>query len=114
MCIIAGPVFVGVFLILTMVYAIILIFQSNNRVCAVPRCKSTGKSVNACAKRKITFHKFPLTTTRKKEWLVKIRRDEGKHFKVSFGPSYILYNSLGGIVFQKAEFIGPLMVCTTS
>jgi len=30
----------------------------------------------------ITFHQFPRDKNLKKEWIVKIRRDEGQHFKV--------------------------------
>ncbi len=39
-------------------------------------------------KRKITFHKFPMAISKKKEWLRKIRRDEGEHFKVVVVATY--------------------------
>ena len=68
--------------------------------CCVPFCcnnKTTlSKFIKTTGKRR-SFHAFPLSPARKKEWLTKIRRDEGAKFKVSqdwprprLGPSLII------------------------
>lgn len=51
--------------------------------CCVPFCLNSGFKV----KRGIidvTFHNFAQEASRKKEWLVRIRRDEGPDFQVSY------------------------------
>ena len=47
--------------------------------CCVPLCNSDSRYDNF-----IHFHKIPKDTALKKQWIVKIRRDEGEHFKVKF------------------------------
>ncbi len=48
--------------------------------CCVPLCCKTGYSLEDGEK--VSFHRFPLQEPTKKEWLAKIRRDEGPKFRV--------------------------------
>jgi hypothetical protein len=50
--------------------------------CCFPLCTKTGYSTE-CGQ-KVSFHRFPFKDgTKKKEWLAKIKRDEGPKFRVS-------------------------------
>ncbi|XP_060569442.1 uncharacterized protein LOC132727870 [Ruditapes philippinarum] len=46
--------------------------------CCVPLCYSDSRYDNT-----IHFHKIPKDVSLKKEWIVKIRRDEGEYFKIN-------------------------------
>ncbi|XP_046891788.1 uncharacterized protein LOC124477807 [Hypomesus transpacificus] len=48
--------------------------------CCVPECKSNKKKESG--KRK-TFHRFPVNSAIRREWVIKIRRDIGPHFKIA-------------------------------
>ncbi|XP_042560535.1 THAP domain-containing protein 2-like isoform X2 [Clupea harengus] len=48
--------------------------------CCVPECRSYKRKESG--KRK-TFHRFPVNTAIRREWVVKIRRDVGQHFKIA-------------------------------
>ena len=79
--------------------------QSNRRKssyhCCVPRCNGDSRY-----DRTLKFHRLPgrqKDAQVQKEWLVKIRRDEGPHFKVSDFPiksfSFSATSLLKSIVF---------------
>ena len=46
--------------------------------CCVPQCRS-----NARYDLHLSFHHIPKDELLKKQWIIKIRRDEGPHFKVN-------------------------------
>ena len=50
--------------------------------CCVPQCTSDKRYDTDD---KLSFHKIPKEEMKKNEWIHKIRRDPGKHFKVSDG-----------------------------
>ena len=52
-----------------------VVFCTNDERYEEKYLEITGKTLH--------FHKFPKDAKRKKEWIVAIRRDEGKDFKVS-------------------------------
>ena len=56
------------------------IVNKSKASCCVPLCTRTGYSFEEG--KKVSFHRFPLEEPRKREWLVKIRRDEGPTFRV--------------------------------
>ena len=49
--------------------------------CCVPMCNNSGLKVKKgeCS---VTFHQFPKEKRERKEWIVKILRDEGPEFQV--------------------------------
>ena len=47
--------------------------------CCMPLCTSDFRFEST-----LHFHKIPDDLSRKKEWIIKIRRDEGEFFKVRF------------------------------
>ena len=49
--------------------------------CCVPGCLNDVRYVENEAK-EILFFGFPSDKNEKKEWIIKIRRDEGKYFQV--------------------------------
>jgi hypothetical protein len=53
--------------------------------CAVPFCKSNAKltSQDESKEDRISFHRFPADSALNKAWIVAIRREKGKNFKVS-------------------------------
>ena len=53
---------------------------SDHSHCCVPECTSDKRYD---IENKLSFHAFPTETSRKQEWIHKIRRDPGKYFKVS-------------------------------
>ncbi len=55
---------------------------SDHSHCCVPQCTSDKRYDTEDM---LSFHKIPKEETRKNEWIHKIRRDPGKHFKVSGG-----------------------------
>ena len=62
--------------------------SGQNRHCCVPYCTSDGRykykkpRTDCIAEETIHFHKIPNDKELKKKWIIAIRRDEGKHFKV--------------------------------
>ena len=49
-----------------------------NRHCCVPLCTADSRYDST-----LNFHKIPQNETMKKQWIIKIRRDEGPMFTVS-------------------------------
>ena len=45
--------------------------------CCVPNCTSDGRYDDT-----LCFHRIPKDDTLRKQWIIKIRRDEGPQFKV--------------------------------
>ena len=50
-----------------------------SRHCCVPGCVSDDRKKD----KSITFHCFPKDKDLRKQWIVKIKRDEGPNFNVS-------------------------------
>src|SRR6218665_3079733 len=50
--------------------------------CCVPMCSNSHRNVKK-SDYFLTFHYFPKDKNLKKKWMAKIRRDEGRYFKVS-------------------------------
>ena len=71
--------------------------------CCVPEC--TKKGCREDDGRKVSFFKFPDHVGRRKQWLHAIRREEGKHFRITkgtkvcsrhFRPEYDFVKTLAG------------------
>ena len=58
-------------------------YGGSKQHCYVPMCNSNSRYDPS-----LSFHHFPKDNSLKKQWITKIRRDEGPHFKVR---SYICY-----------------------
>lgn len=55
--------------------------RSSARHCCVPLCVSDDRYSET-----ISFHRFPKDESLRKQWIVKIRRDEGPLFQVKIIP----------------------------
>ena len=54
---------------------------SNKRHCCVPKCYNNASKNTS--ENKLSFHRLPKTDLLRKQWIIAIRRDPGKHFNVS-------------------------------
>ena len=56
--------------------------------CCVPQCNQQGST--SPTGDKVSYFTFPSSPLRRKQWIHAIRRDEGKHFKVSSAKKSML------------------------
>ena len=68
----------------------------NKDRCCVPLCHNKRSAESR--RRGITFHRFPAIKKAKKDWVIKIRRDVGKFFKVSRCFLFALFHILHKLV----------------
>ena len=57
-----------------------VVSNSDHSHCCVPLCTSDARYD---PEKKISFHKFSKDPKKRQDWIVKIKRDVGKHFQVS-------------------------------
>ncbi|CAH3031331.1 unnamed protein product [Pocillopora meandrina] len=57
----------------------------NKDHCCVPKCNNNRSKVQS----NITFHQFPKDKDLRRQWIIKIKRDVGRSFKVN-GLLYII------------------------
>ena len=87
--------------------------------CCVPEC--TKKGCREDDGRKVSFFKFPDHVGRRKQWLHAIRREEGKHFRITkgtkvcsrhFRPEYDFVKTLAGRTELRGNAVPSKFVWT--
>ena len=73
----------------------------NKDRCCVPLCHNKRSAESR--RQGITFHRFPAIKKAKKDWVIKIRRDVGKFFKVSRCFLFALFH----IMHKLVHFFPP-------
>lgn len=70
--------------------------NKNKQHCCVPNCVSDGRYDDS-----IHFHHIPKDEDIKKQWIIKIRRDEGPLFKVGSSTTTQKYYLINHYLFLK-------------